>query len=176
MGENLLPRTLLILRHGSAARDTDVPSDFDRTLDDQGARDAPRVGRWLCGEGLVPDRILSSPAKRAEQTVLRVVGAMGMDAGAVSFEVDAYGAEPETWLGFLAALPPEARTVLLVGHNPGLERLVEFLAADDDAPSNGRTMVPAALAQLKMPGDWRALDRGCAELVRIRHPDPALNP
>ena len=67
-----MPRELLILRHAKSAWDTNAPSDFERPLAKRGRRAAPRVGRWLEEQGLIPDHVVSSPAERAKQTVIAV--------------------------------------------------------------------------------------------------------
>ncbi|MHC4822145.1 MAG: SixA phosphatase family protein [Planctomycetota bacterium] len=170
MGENLLPRTLLILRHAKSAWDTDAATDYDRPLNKRGKRDAPRMGDWLQSEGLIPDHIVSSPARRAEQTVLEAIGVMGLDEDAVRWDEDAYGAGPDTWLALLTEVPDDARIVLIVGHNPGLDLLVEHLAGDAPYGDDGKLMVTAAVARLNMPATWDRLERGCAELVCVQRP------
>ena len=74
-----MSRELLVLRHAKSAWDTNAPSDFERPLAKRGRRAAPRVGRWLEEQGLIPDHVVSSPAERAKQTVIAVCQALGID-------------------------------------------------------------------------------------------------
>ena len=74
-------------------------------------------------------------------------------------------------LDALSRCPSDAETVLLVGHNPGLEELVQHLVGDDlEPPGDGKLMPTATLVRLEMPGDWRRLDQGCAQLISITRP------
>jgi phosphohistidine phosphatase len=165
-----MPRELLLLRHAKSAWGTDAPTDFERPLAGRGQRDAPRMGAWLREQELLPDHVVSSPARRATQTVQLALEEMGLDAGAVVFTDDVYDATVSDLLNVLADCPAESRRVLLVGHNPACEDLVEHLAGRVDAPPHGKPFPTAALAHLAMPDDWSRLPRGCAELVSLTRP------
>ena len=82
-----------------------------------------------------------------------------------------YEAASADLLGLLARLPANAKTVLLVGHNPGLEELLVYLVGDDVGElDDGKLLPTAALARLEMPDDWSDLTPGCAQLVNITLP------
>jgi phosphohistidine phosphatase len=118
-------KTLLLLRHGKAEWGAPVP-DHDRTLRKRGRRDAARVGRFLAAEGLAPEWIWSSTAERAADTARRVVA--GGDLGLAIEATEAlYGAEADEILEIVAQSPDWAGTVLVVGHNPGMEEAAEAL-------------------------------------------------
>ena len=71
----------------------------------------------------------------------------------------------------LAAHTQAPASVLLVGHNPGLESLLRYLADGDlDEPKDGKLLPTAALARLEMPDDWCALESGCAILLTLLRP------
>lgn len=166
-----MPRELLILRHAKSAWDTDATSDFARPLAKRGNKDAPRVGEWMYREGLVPDLVISSPAERAKQTTLKVCKSLDFKKKKIQWEDQVYAAGVTELLRVLARCPRDAGTVLLVGHNPGLEDLVLHLAGDEvDEPADGKLLPTAALARLEMPEDWSDLDTGCAQLVAITRP------
>ena len=166
-----MPRELLILRHAKSDWGSGAASDFERPLAKRGKRDAPRVGEWLYREGLVPDLVISSPAERSRQTVVKVCKSMDFKKKKIQWDDELYAAGVEDLLRVLAHCPPGARTVLLVGHNPGLEELVRYLAADEvPEPSAGKLLPTAALARLEMPDDWSALEAGCAQLVAVTRP------
>lgn len=165
-----MKRRLLILRHAKSDRDDSV-NDFDRPLAKRGAKDAPRVGAWLKAQGLTPDHIFSSPARRAQETALAVVDALGLSHEAVHFDDRLYLAPPGTMLEILATAPAKARTVLLVGHNPGIDALVEALAADPpERTSSGKLMTAGALAWLETDDPWRRLEPGGAALMTVWRP------
>lgn len=163
-------RELLVLRHAKSSWDTDARTDFERPLAKRGRRDAPRMGLWVRENDLVPDHVVSSPAKRAVETVRLALAEMGVDEAAVVWEDEVYDSDASILLDVLAACPDDRRRVLLVGHNPSLEDLVAHLADGVDVPSGGKLFPTAALAHFAMPDDWRQLRRGCAELLALVRP------
>ena len=165
-----MPRELLLLRHAKSAWGTDAPTDFERPLAARGRRDAPRMGLWMRENDLGPDHVVSSPAKRAQETVHLVLAELGLDGESAVTADEIYDAAVSDLLDVLADCPAERRRVLLVGHNPGLEDLVEHLAGRVDAPAGGKVFPTAALAHLAMPDDWTRLSRGCAELKALIRP------
>jgi phosphohistidine phosphatase len=166
-----MKRRLLVLRHAKSDRGAGALDDFDRPLSKRGKKDAPRVGEWLKAQGLAPDCILSSPAVRARDTCRAVVDALGIAREGVVFDDRLYLAPPETLLEVLATAPAKAGTVLLVGHNPGLDGLVEYLAADPPArTASGKLMTTAALAWFETDDPWQRLGAGGAVLVALVRP------
>lgn len=165
-----MPRRLLVMRHAKSAWGTDAPSDFERPLNARGIDDAPRMGQWLREQGMVPQWVASSPAKRAEQTVLAVCQQLGLDEQAVQWEPEIYGASVDQLCEVLAGCPDDATSALVVGHNPGLEGLVAFLCASVPVPPDGKLLPTAAVAQLRMPDSWGDLSAASAELVSITRP------
>ena len=164
-------RELLILRHAKSAWDTPAASDFDRPLNGRGKRDAPRIGHWMADQGLVPDHVVASPARRARATARRVCRELGLDPDAIDWQQRAYLANLPTLLGLLAECPAAAGRVLLVGHNPGLEELLEYLAGDDlGEPPGGKRLPTATVARLALPADWDRLEAGCGRLLSWTRP------
>lgn len=164
-------RELVILRHAKSAWDTDAPTDFERPLAKRGKRDAPRMGEWMRAQGILPDYVVCSPARRARQTARRVLEAIDDMPVEIRWEEEVYGAGLRTLLSVLAEVPTAARRVLLVGHNPGMESLVLHLAGDDFPFGDEKKTFPtAALAHFRMPEDWAVLDRGSGELMANMRP------
>jgi phosphohistidine phosphatase len=173
-----LPRELVVLRHAKSAWETDAATDFERPLAARGTLDAPRVGRWLEVCGLAPDYVVSSPAERARQTADAALGAMDHPPEAI-LDDRVYEGSLSDLLDVLGECPSGARRVMLVGHNPGLESLVEHLAGQPiPLPSKGKPFPTAAVAHLRLPADWRGLERGAGELIAIVRPRdlPASTP
>ena len=167
-------RELLILRHAKSAWDTDAPADFDRPLSLRGQRAAKRMGRYIAETGLLPDAIVCSTATRAVQTIHGVAQAAHLTLEAVHFESAVYEANLSTLLDVLGACDPDAHRTMIVGHNPGLEYLLDHLAGGVPVPGDGKLMPTAALARVELPRDWRRLERGQGKLlglIRVRDLD-----
>jgi phosphohistidine phosphatase len=145
-------KLLSILRHAKSSWKDSALEDHDRPLNNRGAHDAPRMGNLIREQGLVPDTILSSTARRARDTALAVAEAAGFPDEA-RFTRDLYGASPDTCLEVLKDLPDAIGHAMIVGHNPTLEELVAVLVGE------AHIMPTAALAVVELPIDsWRDLD------------------
>ena len=163
-------RELVLLRHGKSDWSNDC-SDFDRPLSSRGQRDAARIGRWLRDQSLLPDIIFSSPARRAAQTAKVVCASAGLEAADIVCVERLYLASLGTLLDFVRAVPAEHRRILLIGHNPGLEDLVEHLSeAAEHHRRQGKLLATAALACVALNDDWSKVGRDSAELRQIVRP------
>lgn len=160
-------RELLIHRHAKSAWDTDAPADFDRPLSLRGLRASKRMGRYIADTGLVPDAVVCSTATRAVQTVLGVAQAARFTLQTVRFEGAIYEASLSTLLDVLGDCDPGAHRTMIVGHNPGLEYLLDHLAGGVPIPGDGKLLPTAALARLELPGDWSLLGRGDGKLLGL---------
>lgn len=145
-------KTLLILRHAKSSWNHPELSDYDRPLNGRGKRDAPRMGKHLHQEGLIPDRILASSAKRARKTANKVAKTCGY-TGKVK-KLDAfYDTVPGVYFETLQALPNKYQRVMVVGHNPTMEQLVSHLTSQIER------MPTAALAHIEIPIEhWEELN------------------
>jgi phosphohistidine phosphatase len=136
--------TLLLLRHGKSSwKDSDL-DDHDRPLNKRGKSDAPRMGQLLRDEHLLPDLIVCSSAKRTRRTSELVAKASGY-RGETRLTGDAYEASGEKLLALVQGFPDSAQRIMLIGHNPGLEQLLEQLTGEY------RPLSTAALARLEIP-------------------------
>ena len=145
-------KTLLVLRHAKSSWNDPALDDHERPLNKRGRRDGPRMGELLRESRLTPDVIISSDAVRARLTAEAVAGAARY-AGEILLDQRLYMASPAGILSVLRTVrETKAETVMIVGHNPGLEQLVGQLTDDpQDLPT-------AALAQIVLPIDqWRHL-------------------
>lgn len=163
-----MSRELLILRHAKSAWDTDAATDFDRSLANRGLKAAPRVGRFLLEQNLLPDYVVSSPAVRAKETVVLVCEKLGFDPARINWDHRIYEAWTNSLVNVLRECPEHAERVLIAGHNPGLETLLQYLCKERiPFPYDGKLMPTAALAHLQVHSDWDKLDQGVASLVSI---------
>lgn len=113
-------KTLLVMRHAKSDWGRSGLEDFDRPLNGRGLDDAPRMGRVLAKAGTVPDRVVASPARRAQQTADLVAKGCGF-GGEIDWETALYGAPGSAWIETVRKLPEKAGTVLLIAHSPGIE-------------------------------------------------------
>ena len=165
------PRELLVVRHGKSDWEGDARTDFDRPLAKRGRRDAPRMGKWLRKSDLLPDLVLSSPAKRAKETSRLLLGELGLEEQVVRWEPHLYGTGLAVHLRLLAECPRQARRVMVVAHNPALEDLVLHLVGEGAVPAeDGKVLPTAAVARIRMPADWGRLPAGCGRLLGITRP------
>jgi phosphohistidine phosphatase len=144
-------KTLLVLRHAKSSWNNPALDDHERPLNKRGRRDAPRMGELVREYGLIPDVVISSDAVRARLTAEAVAEAARY-AGEILLDPHLYLASPADILSLLRTVREQAETVMIVGHNPGLEELVAQLTGErQDLPT-------AALAQIVLPIDqWRDL-------------------
>ena len=144
-------KTLLILRHAKSSWKNPTLADHDRPLNKRGKRDAPRMGELLRDEGLVPDLILCSTAKRAQLTAEVVAEYCGYE-GEVQLCREFYPGAPEDYIEALRAVSSDHDQVMVIGHNPGLEALLADLTDEYER------LPTAALALVTMPiEDWPQL-------------------
>lgn len=166
-----MKRRLLLLRHAKSSwSEPDLP-DRERPLAARGRRAAAALGARLARRRLPIDRVLCSPARRTRETL----ALLALDpAIPVSYSEALYLASARTLLTRLRRLPPRVRSVLVIGHNPGLEHLVHVLAERGRQQALKRLsegFKTGALADLRVPEDgWRALRAGSAYLERFTRP------
>lgn len=164
-------RQLMLLRHAKSSWDSGAERDFDRPLNKRGLRDAPRMGRWLKDKQLVPDHIISSPARRAVLSVNAVVKELGLTQDMVIFDDDLYLGDCQALLHALEKFPDASRCGLIAGHNPGLEDLLLYLCGHATPRTrDGKILVTAAIARIAMPDDWRNLSQGGCDLLELVRP------
>ncbi len=138
-------KTLLVLRHAKSSWNDPTLDDHERPLNKRGQRDAVRMGTLVREQGLTPDVIISSDAVRARLTAEAVAEA-ALYTREIRLDRQLYAAGPASILAVLRTVgQTKARSVMVIGHNPGLEELVTKLTGDpQDLPT-------AALAQIALP-------------------------
>jgi phosphohistidine phosphatase len=157
-------RELILLRHAHAEPGAEGAPDIDRPLSADGLAEAEAAGRWLVEQGLIPDRILCSPARRARETLDAVLGIIGNVEH--SLEDAIYEATPGT-LAELADAHRETERLLLLGHNPGLERLAALMHSGQTGDYRG--MPTSSVVVLKLPVD-ATIEPGIATLTAFWWP------
>jgi phosphohistidine phosphatase len=169
-------KTLTLLRHAKSGWDDMSLRDFDRRLNDKGKRAAAAIGRHMKEAGLAFDHAVASPAVRVKETLEGVESGYG-SALNPDWDKRVYLASAAMLLDLVHELPDEHASVLLVGHNPGLEDLALLLAAD---PGEVEKKYPTAtLAEMTIGETWADAAQGTATLTRFVRPrdlDPSLGP
>lgn len=148
---------LILLRHAEAVPVQTGDADRARPLSEHGQQEAEAAGRWLAARGKHPERALCSPAQRTRQTAERALAALTQPPP-LQFAEEIYDATPGELLALLDQ-HRDADSLLLVGHNPGIERLVALLV--EGRSDDYRGMPPGGMAVLHLDD---ALEPGSARL------------
>ena len=166
-------KTLWLLRHAKASLTHGHATDHDRTLEPRGQRAATLIGAYLVQRGARPEFALCSSARRAIETLERVVAQLPHTPSVVIDE-DLYLASPETLLERLRRLDEDAESAIVVGHNPGIADFARRLArrGDSDALERLRSHFPTgALAEIRFRAmHWGEIDFGTGVLGRYSAP------
>jgi phosphohistidine phosphatase len=157
---------LYLLRHAKSSWKDHGLADHDRPLAPRGRRAAKAIGRYLRDQGIEPELVLCSSATRARETLERIALARAQ------IEPELYRAGADTLAARLHQVPAAVASVMLIGHNPGMQELALLLARPGPELGELEAKFPTgALATLALPGpDWRTLDRGTAELIGFVRP------
>lgn len=151
-------KTLTLFRHAKTERDSTTGRDFDRRLTERGEQAAARIGEEMRANELGYDLILSSPAARAAQTA-ELAGL------APRFDERIYDAGTEQLLAIVREVDNSVESLLMVGHNPGFERLASRLVGQDVEMPTG------SLLEIGLPvDDWRDVEPSSGRLVRFLKP------
>jgi phosphohistidine phosphatase len=163
-------KRLTILRHAKSDWDDPNLEDFNRPLNDRGWKAARRMGREIKHRDFKFDLILCSTAARARETLDGIREKAELDAE-IRFEPRMYAASEDTLLSIVHALEESVRAPLLVGHNPGLERLIADLTHDDRHDLRDRIVhkfPTCALARLELRAHrWADVEPSHGEVVEL---------
>jgi phosphohistidine phosphatase len=163
-------RRLYLLRHAKSSWKDERLADHDRPLAGRGRRAAKAIGRHLREQRVDPELVLCSTARRARETLEGLEPSLGR--GAIHVEPGLYGAGSAELLARLHEIAASIRSVMVIGHNPGLEQLALLLARYGSKVHELEAKFPTgALATLAFRGPgWAALDYGKTELIEFIRP------
>ena len=165
-------RRLMLLRHAKTERAAPGERDRDRKLIKRGRTDAPAIGAYMAHHRLTPDLALISPATRAQETWTLVAGAFAKPPRSVSDE-RIYNASPETLLAVITGAG-KVQTLLLVGHNPGLQDLAVGMIASGDLNMREQlkeNLPTSGLVVIDLPiDDWSLVHPHAGRLERYVSP------
>jgi phosphohistidine phosphatase len=164
---------LILLRHAKSEKAEAGQRDNTRRLNARGRDEAPMMGAYMARHGLVPDRALVSSAARTRETWERVAAALTARPQVIH-EERLYNAGSEAILALVKETEPAVRTLLLVGHNPGLHDLARLLIATGDVEARERlneNLPTSGLAVIDFAGkDWRKVHPHGGRLERFVSP------
>ena len=173
-------KTLTLLRHAKSSWNDPIARDFDRPLNPRGRRAARTMGREMRAQGLSFDRVIASPAVRVLETLADVGDGYGHSL-APELDRRVYLATPEVLLEIVQQTDDSTTSLLIVGHNPGLERLALLLSQANALRGEIEIKYPTAtLTQITFPVDhWSEVAEGIGTIARFTRPrdlDPELGP
>jgi len=166
-------RTLYLLRHAKSDRGNPELSDIDRPLAPRGRRDAPAMAAYMHERDYRPDLILCSPSARTRETLALMQPTLGADVR-VEYDRKLYLGSSDVLLRRLREVDEEVGAVLLIGHNPSLERLAGALAPRGDRRALSRMhekFPTCGLAVIHLHIDrWEQADLGSGGLTDFMVP------
>lgn len=152
------------MRHAKSSWDSAGLADFDRPLNDRGLNAAPFMGEYIARHDMLPDRIICSPAKRALQTALLIRENAGISFD-IKYDERIYDAGVPHLLKTIWDIENPFSSAMIVGHNPGLEDLTQFL-------TNRNVIMPtAAIAVIDLEVEnWKNTDKNSGSLIDLLRP------
>ena len=160
---------LMLLRHAKSSWPSSGVQDAARPLSERGQAAARLMGAYMARHSLIPDRILCSPARRTRETWAGIATQWPADMDVV-FDQRLYEATPQSILSVIRVQHETARTLLVIGHNPGLQATAELLIAAGDVESRERLrekFPTAALAVIDFAIDkWQTIHQRSGRLDR----------
>lgn len=159
-------RVLVLMRHAKTESPYSLKRDFDRKLTTQGEQDAQRMGAWLKSAGFSIDRVLSSAAKRTQQTTELVIDQLGLNPSTVEYRDELYHALPEIFFKTICSVPNEINTLLIVSHNDGITHFANQL-------TNARIdyMQPGSVFAIEWgSSEWSRFEKEKNRFIRYQTP------
>lgn len=158
-------KTLYLVRHAKSFWGDQSLADFDRPLNKRGKKDAPFMGELLNDKGIVPDLIISSPAKRAKKTSTEIAEKLNYPKRKVIFNDELYDASSKDILHVVKSIDEQNNSAMIFGHNPGLTLLNNFISNKyiDNIPTCG---IVALNFELK----WSEIDKFSCKQVFFEYP------
>lgn len=176
-------KTLTLLRHAKSGWDDPVARDFDRPLNKRGEKAANVIGNWMRRQKMTFDHVVASPAVRVIDTIDQIENSYG-ELGEPKWERRIYLASSASLMDVLRETDDAFGSVLMIGHNPGLEDLIlELVRERQDDPL--RALVyekypTAAVAEITLDiASWANIEKNKGTLTRYIRPrdlDPELGP
>jgi len=158
-------KIIYLVRHAKSYWGDQSLSDFDRPLNKRGKSDAPFMGNILNKKKVLPEVIISSPAKRAKKTAIAIADIIAYPEKEIVFNNELYEASVNTILRILNKVDEKYQSLMLFAHNPGLTLLNNNISNDyiDNIPTCG-------VVALEFNGKWSGLDKDVCNQLFFEYP------
>lgn len=162
-------KTLHLVRHAKAETTSNNSKDFYRALATSGMIDAARMARNLANTGAKPDLLVASPAERTTRTAEIFADQLKYDSEKVIYFEELYDGRLQEYLKIINEIEPNINDVLLVGHNPNISYMAEYLTGDDigDVPTSG-------IVTIKFKTNWAEITKKSGDLISYESPNQTL--
>ncbi len=160
-------KTVILVRHAKSSWKDSRLKDFDRPLNRRGKRDAPLMGKKIREREILPDLILSSPAKRARKTAIRIAEEIGYPKEKIRYDDKMYHSDALYLLDLVRSQDDEHTSIMLFGHNPDFNDLADMLLEHNPSsmiPTTGVHCIRFAVDR------WRKVHEGKGESVFFDYP------
>ena len=164
-------RQVYLIRHAKSSWDNPMLRDVERPLNQRGTEIAPKMAKHLWNEGIKPDLMMSSPARRALDTARFFSHQFEFPEDKFIVEKEIYEAAPMTILRIISNLPESVQTVFLFGHNPTFTEVANVFAGEnviENIPTCGIVCIESSAAQ------WNSLYEGNAKVTQKWFPKLVL--
>ena len=168
-------KTIILVRHAKSSWKDPTLDDFDRPLNKRGKKNAPFMGTKLKERGIMPDLMISSPAKRARKTAIKIAKAVGYPKKKIRFDGDMYHTGAQYLYTLVKTLKDKHESVMLFGHNPGFNDFAHMLLKHNtvtNIPTSGVYCISFDVDR------WENVSVGKGEVVFFdfpkRYPNPSL--
>ena len=159
-----MTQQLYLMRHAKSDWSRNL-RDHDRPLNKRGRNAAVDMGRYFQEHQLCPDKLYCSTAERVKQTISGVLRFLPYEESKVHWDERIYLASLYELLSLVSEWLPQSNTIMLVGHNPGMEEMLSYLVPAEQLEETAGRFPTAAFAQIQMP-DSPPYKESCGELLR----------
>ena len=163
-------KTLYLIRHAKSSWDDHDLSDFQRTLNNRGLKDAPPMAKFLKGKNIIPDLIISSPAVRTLSTAEIFADEFNYKKNKIISDEKIYEATMSELMTAIKGINDEYNTVMLLGHNPGISNIANLIG-DKFLPALPTCSVVGI--ELKV-NSWNEVERDCGKTILFEYPKKSL--
>jgi phosphohistidine phosphatase len=159
-------KRLFLVRHAKSSWDDSSLDDIDRPLNSRGQKNAPEMGLRLRKQGIIPDLLISSPAKRALTTAKKISEEIGYPKKNIQIDDRLYHGSSSSMISIIQSLKKKINSVMLFGHNPGFTDFANSLCG-----INIYNIPTAGIVAIDFSTDsWSEVDYNTGELVFFDYP------
>jgi phosphohistidine phosphatase len=159
-------KKLYIVRHAKSSWSDGSLSDFDRPLNNRGESDAPLIGKVLKKAKVLPDLVISSPAKRAFSTAEIISDKIGYSKDKIVKEIDLYHAGPLDLISIINKVSNNVDSLMIFGHNPGFTYLINTLT-NFSLPN----LPTCGFAEIELfVDDWKEVSKDVGKVINYEYP------